>query len=579
MFSFFSQETFKDVQKAPKTKKFDCDETATVSSASPLMSSRSDLCRHCPSALSSTSSFKFVPQNHANFVPTSPTCSVPCCPTAVSTDTRNVSCQTVESSLVPCDACDQVQSILRQTGDAVVELCRSEGLPSSLQRLQVAVEDALELGHLTAGDVAQWAREQRRDMGRLGKHLQEVRGTVRPLRDRLAAAEAEREGCRSRMERAQEELKREMAKHQAGILQLEQALQEAQRSVKETERRLQEEQQQLKRECEKNELQEKVKTLQIEEEARRKLEERSQQLGSQISETQLLLDKESAKYHSACRQQESMQAKQKSLLERVDALDQECEELQRQLGEREERQSDLQDQLKHMSEEKEQLLAQSAQQQVYWSALLQREKRRLETHVGELKNSVAQLREEVQDLSRREKLLVAFPELSPLAQAQSTGNVLLDMEQQLQANCIRIRVLEQENATLHSSLMRLRERAQHNATQESSPEQTRSLSLPSTPVEKQHNHMPQVQKSLLKSSSAAQLEYGMRRRGADGGEHGPESTGSGDRVSTAAATPPSLLMHHHTLHLNSGSRADETYAKTRHAFLRPRSRGLNQRKK
>ncbi|XP_071371143.1 coiled-coil domain-containing protein 157-like [Centroberyx affinis] len=575
MFAYFSQETFKDVQKAPKTKKFDCDETATVSSASPLMSSRSDL---CPSALSSTSSFKFVPQNHANFVPTSPTYSVPCCPTAVSTDTRNVSSQTVESSLVPCNACDQVQSILRQTGDAVVELCRSEGLPSSLQQLQVAMEDALELGHLTAGDVAQWAREQRRDMGRLGKHLQEVRGTVRPLRDRLAAAEAEREGCRSQMERAQEELKREMAKHQAGMLQLEQALQEAQRSVKETERRLQEEQQQLKRECEKNELQE---TLQIEEGARRKLEERSQQLGSQISETQLLLDKESVKYHSACRQQESMQAKLKSLLERVDALDQECEELQRQLGEREERQSDLQEQLKHMSEEKEQLLAQFAQQQVYWSALLQREKRRLETHVGELKNSVAPLREEVQDLSRREKLLVAFPELSPLAQAQpqSTGNVLLDMEQQLQANCIRIRVLEQENATLHSSLMRLRERAQHNAAQESSPEQIRSLSLPSTPVEKQHNHMPQIQKSPLKSSSAAQLEYGMRRRGADGGEHGPESTGSGDRVSTAAASPPSLLMHHHTLHLNSGSRADETYAKTRHAFLRSRSRGLNQRKK
>lgn len=47
---------------------------------------------------------------------------------------------------------------------------------------------------------------------------------------------------------------------------------------------------------------------------------------------------------------------------------------------------------------------------------------------------------------------------------QGTGNVLLDMEQQLQANCIRINVLEQENTTLHSSLVKLRKRAQNNAS-------------------------------------------------------------------------------------------------------------------
>lgn len=59
-----------------------------------------------------------------------------------------------------------------------------------------------------------------------------------------------------------------------------------------------------------------------------------------------------------------MQAKQKSLLKRVDALDEECEELQRQLGEREEREMDLHKQLQQMSEEKERVQAQLAQQQV-----------------------------------------------------------------------------------------------------------------------------------------------------------------------------------------------------------------------
>lgn len=67
---------------------------------------------------------------------------------------------------------------------------------------------------------------------------------------------------------------------------------------------------------------------------------------------------------------QSMQAKQQSLLKRVDALDEECEELQEQLGEREEKQMDLHDQLQRMSEEKEQVQAQLTEQQVYLSSLV-----------------------------------------------------------------------------------------------------------------------------------------------------------------------------------------------------------------
>ena len=58
-----------------------------------------------------------------------------------------------------------------------------------------------------------------------------------------------------------------------------------------------------------------------------------------------------------------MQAKQGSLLERVDALDQECEELQNQLGEGEDRQTDLQEKLQHISEERTEVQAQLIQQQ------------------------------------------------------------------------------------------------------------------------------------------------------------------------------------------------------------------------
>ncbi|CAJ1068010.1 coiled-coil domain-containing protein 157 isoform X1 [Xyrichtys novacula] len=438
------------------------DSKQTLSPVSHQISQRSDLCRRCLSAGSSPSSFN-------------PSLSV------------HVNCPTAEASSHPCDTCCEVQSILRRTGQAFVDLLQSEGLPSSLQPLLVSVEDTL--GQMTAADITQWANEQLRDMRRLGKHLQDVRSTVQPLTDKLDAAQTQRDKFRSQLDRVQKEFKQETEKHQANIVQLEFSLRKTQRSLKETEQRLQEEREQLKRETlrlkddnsglrekvteqqntiqaqerEKTALQEEVRTLQVDREVCCELRQRVQQLESQIQETQLQLHKENAKYYSACRQQESMQAKQTSLLKRVDTLDEECEELQRQLGEREESQISLNDRLRQMSEEKEQVEARLTQQQEL-CLQLRKEKKSVETHVGELQRSVAEMEEYVQVLKERERLLVAFPELSPLArsQPQSTGNVLLDMKQQLKANDIRVKILEQENTTLQTSLMKLTERVQTN---------------------------------------------------------------------------------------------------------------------
>uniref|UniRef100_A0AAQ4PWM8 Coiled-coil domain containing 157 n=2 Tax=Gasterosteus aculeatus aculeatus TaxID=481459 RepID=A0AAQ4PWM8_GASAC len=580
--------TCKDIKEQTKPKPFDSDESETASSVSPQMSS----CRYGSSAWSSTSSFQFLPRNH---VPSGAALDTPRRPKA---DSHNASCQTVESSLVPCSACHQVQSTLTKTGHALVELLQSESLPSSLQPLLVAVGDTLGLGHMTAGDVALWANEQLRDMRRLEKHLQDVRNTVQPLKDRLAEAEAERERFRSKLEMKQKEFKQEMERHQVNIVQLEFSLRKAQRSMKETEKRLQEEKQQLQRETlgleesnsrlkeqvevqrdalqvleqETNVLQDKVRTLHAEEEACFTLKQKIQQLEGQISETQLHLDKENAKYHSACRQQESMQAKQTSLLERVDALDEECEELRGQLVESEERQLDLHNQLQQTTEDKEQVQAQFAEQQDLCLEL-QKEKRTLETYTCELKSSVAELKEYVTALRERERLLVAFPELSPvtLDQPKSTGSVLLDMEQQLQANSIRTKILEQENSTLYSSLLKLKHRAQNNANREASDQQTCSPSLDSSSVGGQQNRLTPMQKQ---SSSAAELEHDNRAREASGVESGLLSAGSEDRVSTAS--PSSLQLHLQTLRLNTD--AAKSHAKTRRAFLLSRSRSSNQRK-
>lgn len=48
---------------------------------------------------------------------------------------------------------------------------------------------------------------------------------------------------------------------------------------------------------------------------------------------------------------------------------------------------------------------------------------------------------------------------------QGTGSVLLDMQKQLQANVIRIKVLGQENTSLHSTIEKLRHSAQRSASE------------------------------------------------------------------------------------------------------------------
>uniref|UniRef100_A0A087YFL7 Coiled-coil domain containing 157 n=2 Tax=Poecilia formosa TaxID=48698 RepID=A0A087YFL7_POEFO len=466
------KENFKDIkQTKTKTLHYSKTESYVSSPTSP----GPHLCRNCSSALFSPTS----PQKSERSGP------VHSAPFYSKAKHHNTACQMTESSLIPCDACHRVQSLLRSTGDALIDLFQSEGLPSSLKRLSGAMKDTVGPGQMTAGDVTQWAQEQLRDMRCLAKHLQDVRSTVQPLREALAKAETDRNRSSSQLASAKKEFQQEVEKHQVRMAQLESSLQTAERTSRETQQRLQEERKQSKREIlsleesnirlkekvqlqqetletlvgEKLGLQQKVETLQKEEKTCCELQQMIQKLKTQLSATRLLLDKEKAKYQSAFHQQESMQAKQNSLLKRVDALDVEREELQRQLEVKEEAQTNLNNQLKKITDLKEQEQAELSQQQDICKEL-QKEKQTLQTRVEELEKRVAELMEHVKALRERERLLVAFPELNNWAhtQPQSTGNLILDMEQQQQSNNIRIKILEQENVTLHKSLEKLRQR-------------------------------------------------------------------------------------------------------------------------
>ncbi|XP_029685192.1 coiled-coil domain-containing protein 157 [Takifugu rubripes] len=493
----------KDVKKQTKSTALDCDVKASVSSSSHQTTAGS-------ACSSSTSSAEFPSRGHL------PSCVTPDTPSP-KLDRNSVGSQTSESSLLPCDACFQVQSLLRRTGDALIELFQGEGLPSSLQPLLAAVEETVGLGHMTAADVTQWANEQLRDMQRLAKHLQDVRDTVQPLGDRLMEAEAEVERFKTQLTETQEQFKQELEKHHTNIVQLEFSLNKAQRSVKEAEARLQEEQQQHRREtqgveennsrlkeevaakedavrtlcCENNALREKVEKLLMEEETCSKLQQSIQQSEAQISQTQLLLDKEKAKYQGAWRQQESMQAKHQSLLKRVDALYEECEELQGLLGECEDKQSDLLNQLRLMTEEKERVHAQLTEQQGL-CLKLRKEKQTLQADASQLRSSLADLKAYVQTLEERERLnpLPARPE----------------------------RILPSGSPDLLS--------VQHMRTEQNYPTQM-----------------------ALQSSSGTQLGDSRRKTGqwrSDGA-----SAGSEERVSTGTTVPPPYQKRHfQTIDLN-----------------------------
>ncbi|XP_066500735.1 coiled-coil domain-containing protein 157 [Hoplias malabaricus] len=405
-------------------------------------------------------------------------------------DRRSVGAQTMDSALVPCEACARVQSSLKDTAEACVSLCRTLGLNSFLQHLLVAVEDSAQLGRLTATDVAQWACEQRRDMSRIGKHAAEVNETVDTLRENLRKAEEKREELKAQLRRERERAEKERKERQRKEVELKTRGDEEQRRLRDEQEELKiglraselrvseltgelelhrETQQSLQ--CERESLVEEVHALHLKEERwrekekrwREEEEQRRRETETELRNTHTLLEKESAKYRSAQRQHEAMQVKQGALLERVSVLVQQCEDLQTRLEECEDERTELTHTLTHTTQERDTLQQQLTQKMCEWQWECE-EKEKQSERVCELEESLLRLKQEFEQAAQREKILVAFPELHPSQTAPlSTGDVVCDMEQQLKANSVRIRVLEQENASLQKSLDKLRDAGQGRA--------------------------------------------------------------------------------------------------------------------
>ncbi|XP_072808927.1 coiled-coil domain-containing protein 157 isoform X2 [Vicugna pacos] len=379
------------------------------------------------------------------------------CPARTAKSTRSVQSQTVETALVPCDACTSVQGSLREVGKVVISLCQSQNLPSSLGQFQHLVQDSMGLRPLPAATVGHWAAEQSKDLTRLGKHVGALTQLVGPLRAQLEEAEGQKDRLRKQVGELEQALQQEQGARRRQADKAEQRLAEWERD-----------RQQLLAETKAQQLQEEAEHRAEAERQVQQLEEQVQLLAGrldgasqQIRWASTELDKEKARVDSMVRHQESLQAKQRALLQQLDSLDQEREELRGSLDEAEARRVHVEEQLQSVQSEREQGQCQlRAQQELLQS--LQREKQGLEQATTDLRLTISELEQELMELRERERLLVAFPDLHrPVeAQIQSSGDVTDDMERQVQANDIRIRVLQEENGRLQSMLSKIREVAQ-----------------------------------------------------------------------------------------------------------------------
>ncbi|NXP60502.1 CC157 protein, partial [Chloropsis cyanopogon] len=373
--------------------------------------------------------------------------------------TRSVPTQTPGSPLGSCDTCSSAQASLHEVGRAITSICQSQNIPSALSKFQEVLEDSAGRRSLSATDMSCWASEQSKDLSRINKHLQGLLQQVNPVKAELEEMGKQKEKLQKQVEDFSRKLQAEKDTQAEQQKAAEQSLKAKEKEHSEAVARLEQDKDDLRRgtellghggyvfpELSKTTLLEEMRTTRVARSQVLELEEKVQVLTDQrdsleqeLSATSVQLEKEKVRVESVVRHEESLQAKQRILLQQLDSLDQEREELQASLGEAEEDKARLAEQLEQSQE-------QSGKQ-------LQAQK---------LQANTSRLEEQAQELRERERLLVFFPDLhSPTEmQFESSGNLMKDMESQLQANNIRIEVLERENARLEALLAKMKAAAE-----------------------------------------------------------------------------------------------------------------------
>ncbi|NXW58565.1 CC157 protein, partial [Eurystomus gularis] len=385
------------------------------------------------------SSSQFPPLNSCSPGSNTSGSSLPRAAHGTAESSRSIPTQATASPPGPCDTCASAQASLHKVGRAISSICQSQNIPSALDKFQ-AMQETTGRRTLSAMDMGYWASELSKDLSRISKHLQVLLQQVTPLKSKLEESEKQKQELQKQVEDLARSLQAERESQAQQRKAAEQSLAIKNKEHSAAVARLEQDRDALQREVSKRTLLEEVRTTMVDRRQVLELEEKVQQLNSQqeslgqeLSTTTIELRVEKAKVASILQHQETLLDKQKLLLQHFDSLDQEHRELQNSLGEAEEDKAKLAEQLEESRQQSRQQLR--AQQE-----------------------NISRLEEQARELKERERLLVFFPELHvpTKTQLESTGSLSEDMEQQLQANHIRISILEQENARLSSALAKLK---------------------------------------------------------------------------------------------------------------------------
>ena len=93
----------------------------------------------------------------------------------------NIATQTFDTAFVACEACAHMQQNLVDVGTAMIALCESQGLQSSLAKQKKQLKKSL----MAVTDITRWTTEQNRDIERINKHLEFLYSEIEPLKSEL----------------------------------------------------------------------------------------------------------------------------------------------------------------------------------------------------------------------------------------------------------------------------------------------------------------------------------------------------------------------------------------------------------
>lgn len=397
----------------------------------------------------------------------------------IARDANSKSCQTIETAFVPCEACHIAQKSFKTTGELIVTMCKNQKLPSSLQQYRPLVAD---LKWLTANDMARWAGEQNKDLNRINKNQDNILEVIANLKDEVETYEKKCKRLEKRVSSFDSEMRTERevqaalrkqydlkvkdmeSDHQETVATMTMQKNELTSTKTTLEQQLQTYKADLERQqCLLTTLEETKERLTKDLEENKANSEEIQKLQSELTKIQSQFDKSSkelsrelAKNKSSSKHGKSLQSKQDMLLQRLDTLDQENEELKDQVGLAEEEREAAQESLQKALEQVTKLQAKIKNDEELIEHL-SAEKEQLQDSISKLENSIQSLEHQLEEAKERERLMIEYPDLNgPVNRdLQGTGDIVVDMENQVKANSQRINILEEQNEGLRNSITKI----------------------------------------------------------------------------------------------------------------------------